>query len=192
MVQSTAEAEYISAAAAANHAIWLRKILSELNMIQLKPTKIYVDNKSAIVIANNSMQHGGTKHIKVKFHFLREAEKVQEIHLEHCRSDDQRADILTKALPNGRFEDLRAKPGVFKRKLKEERQQLSFPLNITRDLIVAKSQPLLLWFSFVLGKKFVLIKLSFHIYTLYIWKANKLLNLFFLSNYFTYCFNVFR
>ncbi|KAG8642643.1 hypothetical protein MANES_12G105811v8 [Manihot esculenta] len=81
VAQSTAESEYILAAAAANHAILLRKILSELNMIQLKPTTIYVDNKSAIAIANNPVQHRRSKHIKVKFHFLQEAEKNQEIHL---------------------------------------------------------------------------------------------------------------
>lgn len=66
------------------------------------------------------VKHGRTKHIKFNFHFMRKAEKNQEIHLEHCRSEEQLVDILTKVLPRGQFKDLRTKLGLFKRKLKEE------------------------------------------------------------------------
>ncbi|XP_052482979.1 uncharacterized protein LOC128036138 [Gossypium raimondii] len=57
VAQSTAEAEYISAAAAVNQAIWLRKILGDLNESQIQPTEIRVDNQSAVAIAKNPVFH---------------------------------------------------------------------------------------------------------------------------------------
>ncbi|KAG8486018.1 hypothetical protein CXB51_019401 [Gossypium anomalum] len=98
IAQSTAEAEYIAAATAVNQAIWLRKLLFDLNEEQLKPTEIKVDNQSAVAIAKNPVFHGKTKHFKIKFHFVREAEQTGEVSLVHCSSQDQLADILTKPL----------------------------------------------------------------------------------------------
>ena len=81
---------------------------------------IWFDNKSAIAITKNPVQHGKTKHIRVKFHAIREAEKLGEVNLVHCSSENQLADILTKALPKAKFELMRAKLGVSKKNLKEE------------------------------------------------------------------------
>ena len=58
------------------------------------------------------MQHRRTKHIEIKYHFVREAEQKGIIELEYCKRDDQLADILTKALGGSRFEDLRKQLGV--------------------------------------------------------------------------------
>jgi hypothetical protein len=112
VAQSTAEAEYAAATAAVNQAIWIRKILVDLHMNQLEPTKIYVDNQAAISIANNPVFHGRTKHFKIKLYFLREAQKEEEVTLLYCKTNDQIADILTKALPKTSFEDLRRKLGI--------------------------------------------------------------------------------
>ena len=120
VAQSTAEAEYVAAAAAANQAIWLRKILKDLGVQQKEATEIKCDSKSAIAIAENPVQHGKTKHIQVKYHAIREAVKSHEIMLVHCSSDLQVADILTKALPKARFERLRGLLGVSIKNLKEE------------------------------------------------------------------------
>ena len=79
-----AEAEYISAAGATNQAIWLRKILSDMGQVQNQATKVWVDNKSAIALSKNPVQHGRTKHIKVKYHAIREAERLKEVELKHC------------------------------------------------------------------------------------------------------------
>lgn len=123
VAQSSAEAKYISAAATANQAIWLRKIRLDVGQIQDGATVIWVDNKSVICIANNPVQHGRTKYIKVKFHDIREAVKSREISLEHCSSEEQIADIMTKALSKGKFEMLlRSRLGVHKKTLKEECQ----------------------------------------------------------------------
>ena len=120
VAQSSAEAEYIVAAGAANQAIWLRRVLDDLEMGPREATVIKVDNKSAISMAQNPVLHGKSKHIKVKFHALRQAEQSKEIKLEHCRSEVQIADIMTKALQKSKFEDLRAQLGVLKKNLKEE------------------------------------------------------------------------
>ena len=89
-------------------------------MIQLEHTKIYVGNQAAISIANNPVFHGKTKHFKIKFYFLREAQKEEEITLLHCGTDDQIADGLTKALAKSKFEELRNKLGICSNSDKEE------------------------------------------------------------------------
>ncbi|KAK4387925.1 Retrovirus-related Pol polyprotein from transposon RE2 [Sesamum angolense] len=73
VAQSSAEAEYIAAAATSNQAIWLRRILEDIGEKQEEPTTIYCDNKSAIAITKNPVQHSRTKHIDIKYHSLREA-----------------------------------------------------------------------------------------------------------------------
>ncbi|GKU93722.1 hypothetical protein SLEP1_g7290 [Rubroshorea leprosula] len=120
VAQSTAEAEYISAVEASNHAIWLRKMLSDMGQPQFDPSLIYVDNTSAIAIAQNPVQHKRTKHVHVKYHVIRQYIKNKQIQLLHCSSDVQLADILTKSLPKQRFEMLREQLGVTRLALKEE------------------------------------------------------------------------
>ena len=120
VAQSTAEAEYIAAAAAVNQAVWLRKILANLNQNQSDATEICCDNQSAVAMAKNPVFHGRTKHIKIKYHFVREAEAEGEVRIVHCNSEEQVADILTKALPKARFETLRNKLGVSSQSAKEE------------------------------------------------------------------------
>ncbi|TXG55930.1 hypothetical protein EZV62_017243 [Acer yangbiense] len=86
-----------------------------------KSTTGYVFSlKSAISMAKNPVQHGRTKHINVKFHAIREAEKNGEIQLLHCKSEEQHADILIKALAGSQFNVLRSKLGVFKKSFNEE------------------------------------------------------------------------
>ncbi|KAK4399009.1 Tricyclene synthase Oc15, chloroplastic [Sesamum angolense] len=81
VAQSSAEAEYIAAAATSNQAIWLRRILEDIGEKQEEPTTIYCDNKSAIAIIKNPVQHSRTKHIDIKYHSLREATTRGEIEL---------------------------------------------------------------------------------------------------------------
>ena len=113
VAQSTVEAEYVAATAAVNQAIWLRNILADLCLEQNEPTQIFVDNQAAISISNNPVFHGRTKHFKIKLFFLREVQKEGAINLLYYRTEDQSADILTKALSKTRFEVLRSKLGVY-------------------------------------------------------------------------------
>ncbi|XP_071704142.1 uncharacterized protein [Rutidosis leptorrhynchoides] len=131
VAQSTAEAEYIAIAAAVNHAVWIRKLLSDLDLTQDSPTVIYCDNKSAIAIAENPVQHGRTKHINVKYHVIREAEKNREVKLKYCTSDDQLADMLTKSLTGMKLDQLKTRLMMSNNNLKEESTKSCY-LNLSR------------------------------------------------------------
>eukprot|EP00253_Pinus_taeda_P018807 PITA_18807 len=104
---STAEAEYVAATAAACQAMWLRRVLRDLCHEQENGTTIYCDNSSAITLSKNSAFHKRTKHIDTRFHFIRELVNNGEIVLQHCRTEDQLADILTKPLTKKSFDNFR-------------------------------------------------------------------------------------
>eukprot|EP00253_Pinus_taeda_P018240 PITA_18240 len=104
---STAEAEYVAATAAACQAVWMRRMLRSLGQEQEKATVIFCDNSSAIALSKNSVFHKRTKHIDTRFHYIRELVNNGEIVLEHCRTQEQVADILTKPLDQKGFEFLR-------------------------------------------------------------------------------------
>ncbi|CAL8161243.1 unnamed protein product [Prunus armeniaca] len=109
---STAEAEYVSAAEATSQAKWLRFVLEDFGEEQIEGTQIMCDNTSAIAMAKNPVFHQKSRHINRKFHFIREAIQAKEIELVYCRTEEQIADILTKALPKDRFAYLRELLGV--------------------------------------------------------------------------------
>lgn len=113
VAQSTAEAEFVAATAAVNQALWLRKILNDLNLEQKESTRIHVDNQAAIAISHNPVFHGKTKHFKIKLFFLREVQKEGDVALVYCKSEDQLADLFTKPLPVSKFESLRQEIGVY-------------------------------------------------------------------------------
>ncbi|CAL8132939.1 unnamed protein product [Prunus armeniaca] len=109
---STAKAEYVSAAEATSQAKWLRFVLEDFGEEQVEGTPILCDNTSAIAMARNPVHHQKIRHISRKFHFIREAIQAKEIELIYCKTEDQIADILTKALPKDRFVRLRSLLGV--------------------------------------------------------------------------------
>ena len=95
---STTEAEYVAASAAACQAIWLKRLLCDMGESSVEAVHISCDSKSAIFIAKNPALNGRTKHIDIKFHFLRSLIANGSIYLKFCNSDEQIADICTKAL----------------------------------------------------------------------------------------------
>lgn len=109
---STTEAEYVSAAKCACQAVWMRKILKELGHKQEGNTALLCDNSSTIKLSKNPIMHGRTKHIDVRFHFLRDLTRDGVIEMVHCGTKDQIADIMTKPLKLASFEHLREKLGV--------------------------------------------------------------------------------
>ncbi|CAL8152863.1 unnamed protein product [Prunus armeniaca] len=106
---STAEAEYVSAAEVTAQAIWLRFVLDDFGEMQTEATPILRDNMLAISMANNPVFHQRTRHINRRYHFIREALQEEVIDMKFCRSEEQLADIFTKALPKDRFNQLRLK-----------------------------------------------------------------------------------
>jgi len=100
---STTESEYVAAASAAKEIIWLRKLLKDIDCEMSAPTTLFVDNLSTVKLIKNPEFHKRTKHIDIKYHFIREKVVNQEIDVKHISSEKQMADLLTKALPRDRF-----------------------------------------------------------------------------------------
>ena len=112
VAQSTVEAEYMALSVATQEAIWLRHLQDELGVTDAGPTLIYEDNQGAISMAKNPVFHKRTKHVQIRYHFVREAVEQGTIILEYCRTDDMLADRFTKALARDQFEKLRAGIGL--------------------------------------------------------------------------------
>ena len=81
---STAESEYVALSQAAQKAVWLQRLLEEIGMdLTQNPTLIHEDNQGAIAIARNPVSHARTKHIDIRYHFVREAILNKVINLEY-------------------------------------------------------------------------------------------------------------
>lgn len=109
---STAEAEYVALSTATQEAIWLRRLLADMGEPPEGPTEIYEDNQGAISMAKNPVGHARTKHIDIRYHFVRERVQDGAITLKYIGTDEMVADILTKPLPKHRFEKLVTKLGM--------------------------------------------------------------------------------
>lgn len=107
--QSTAEADFIAATAAIKQALWLRKILIDLDLEQQESTEVFLGNQAAIATSHNPVFHARTKHFNIRLYFFREVQEVGQVKLVYCRSEDQVADLFTKPFHVSRFEFLRRK-----------------------------------------------------------------------------------
>jgi hypothetical protein len=109
---SSCEAEYIAASAAACQGVWISRLLGD--MIGRTPAKfeLLIDNKSAIALCKNPVHHDRSKHIDTKFHHIRDSVEAGQLDVDHVRTEEQLADILTKALGFVRFIELRRLLGV--------------------------------------------------------------------------------
>jgi len=97
---STVEAEYIGASDTAKEAIWVRSLYAcILYGKATEPQQIFVDNQGAIQLAKNPKFHECTKHISVRFHFVRDACERNAIKTSYLPTSDMLADIMTKNLP---------------------------------------------------------------------------------------------
>ncbi|GAU15418.1 hypothetical protein TSUD_44550 [Trifolium subterraneum] len=104
---STCEAEYIAASLSAFQGVWLSNLIDEISNVKCDSVILKVDNMSAINLAKNPIAHGRSKHIELRFHYLREQVGNGKLKLEHCRTDLQVADVLTKAVTVETFVRLR-------------------------------------------------------------------------------------
>nr|GFC26785.1 retrovirus-related Pol polyprotein from transposon TNT 1-94 [Tanacetum cinerariifolium] len=99
---STAEAEYVSLSACCAQVLWMRTQLTDYGF-HFDKILIYCDSKSAIAISCNPVQHSRTKHIAVRYHFIKEHVEKGTIELYFVKTDYQLADIFTNSLPADRF-----------------------------------------------------------------------------------------
>jgi hypothetical protein len=95
---STTEAEYKAACATAQEAVFLRRLLSDIGIKPTKPTTVFEDNQACIALADNPINHQRSKHIDVKYHFIRKCVENSITELKYIPSKDQLADLLTKPL----------------------------------------------------------------------------------------------
>ena len=94
MALSIAEAEYVAACSASREVVWMRKILSNLFDLQMESTCIHCDNHSCVKFLENRVFHDKSKHIKIKYHYIRDMVKRGAVKLEYVAMEEQIADVL--------------------------------------------------------------------------------------------------
>ena len=105
---STTEAEYVELGGGVKEALFVEGVLSFIiPSISENCIKIFVDNDGAISLANNPLNSARAKHIDVRSHFVREITRSKTILVEYVPTEEQRADILTKALTGAIFKEHR-------------------------------------------------------------------------------------
>ena len=84
-------------------AEFLNKLMLDLNVPSNSPIVLFEDNQSAICISKNAKNHPRTKHIDIKFHYIRDLIAANKVKLIYCSTEHMLADIFTKPLPADRF-----------------------------------------------------------------------------------------
>ncbi|XP_012850949.1 PREDICTED: uncharacterized protein LOC105970659 [Erythranthe guttata] len=108
---STAESEYIAAGSCCAQLLWMKQMVCDYGISQ-DLLHIYCDNMSAINISKNPVQHSRTKHIEIRYHFIRNLVEEGTVSLEYVTTEKQLADIFTKPLDAQRFDSLRNSLGI--------------------------------------------------------------------------------
>jgi hypothetical protein len=106
---SSTESEYIAASQATQSIVWIRRLLDELGFGSEEPTVLYEDNTACIFIAGDENLTQRTKHIDVRYHYIRDCIGNGIVVLRHISTELQLADIFTKCLDAPRFMELRDK-----------------------------------------------------------------------------------
>ena len=109
--QSTAKAEYVAAAISCTNIVWIKHLLKGMKEEIIEPVTLYCDNTSAINISRNPVMHAKTKHIAIKYHYVRELVEDKQVKMEYINSKVKIDDIFSKPLPKDSFEYLRGKLG---------------------------------------------------------------------------------
>jgi len=99
---STTEAEYVAAVAAGQELAWLRNLFYEMGYKPTRPSKLYIDNQSAVQVAKNPEHHGRLKHLDLRYYWLRDIVALKKIEILYCPTNEMPADSLTKSSPKVR------------------------------------------------------------------------------------------
>nr|ADE10067.1 rve [Tremella fuciformis] len=116
---STAEAEYMASSDAARQAIWLRHLAENFGYQHSNGIPILNDNQAAILLSKNPVQHDRSKHIDIRYHFIREKVEHGDITLNHVATEHNLADLFTKSLPADRHQKLSKAIGMHLKPLQE-------------------------------------------------------------------------
>jgi hypothetical protein len=103
---STAEVEYIATGHCCAQLLWMRQTLRDYGY-KLSKVPLLCDNESAIRMADNPVEHSRTKHIAIRYHFLRDHQQRGGIEIDYVSTKEQLADIFTKPLDEKKITKLR-------------------------------------------------------------------------------------
>ena len=109
---SSCEVEYIAASTASTQALWLARLLGDLLGRDTEAVELRVDSKSALALAKNPVFHERSKHIRVRYHFIRGCLEEGSIKAGYINTKDQLADLLTKPLGKIKFLELCYRTGM--------------------------------------------------------------------------------
>jgi hypothetical protein len=108
---SSTEAEYMSLSDTARQLVWMQSLFGELGF-KVHNIELYIDNQGAIFLAQNEAQEHRSKHIDIRYHYVRECIQEGKVVLVYIPTYEQTADILTKNLAAPKFQELRSEIGV--------------------------------------------------------------------------------
>ena len=95
---SSCEAEYVALTVATQEAIFLNQLLMDMNVLDQRPVNLFVDNQGAIALAKNPVYHQRSKHIDIKYHFVRDEIIEGNLNLDYVPTQDNVADMFTKPM----------------------------------------------------------------------------------------------
>ena len=102
---STCEAEYTALCEATQEALYLKQVISDMNVqVDVQPVQIYGDNQGSLSLTQHAGKHNRTKHIDVRYHFIRDYVNRNIVAVQHVPTDDNVADALTKPMPRNKAE----------------------------------------------------------------------------------------
>lgn len=112
VTESTAEAEFVACSTTSREVIWCQSFLRELGVEISLPTPLFVDNQSAIRLVKNNQIHSKIKQLDIRLMAVREREASKQIEIRYVDTEEQQADVFTKALARPRFVKLRQLIGM--------------------------------------------------------------------------------
>jgi hypothetical protein len=111
---SSCEVEYIAASTASTQALWLARLLGDLLERDTAAVELRVDSQSALALAKNLVFHERSKHIRVRYHFIRDCLAEGSINARYINTKDHLADLLTKPLGRIKFLEVCSRSGMAK------------------------------------------------------------------------------
>jgi hypothetical protein len=109
---NTSEAEYVAGCTTCREVVWLRTLMSGLFGLKTEVIYIWCDNQSCMKLSENPVFHDRSKHIKIKYHYIRDMVQRGATRLSYITTEDQVVDMLTKPLSRMKFDHFRDKLGV--------------------------------------------------------------------------------
>ena len=109
---SSVVAEYIAVCMEAREVVWLQKILARLFGYMMEPTMIHCDNQSCVQMSVNPVHHDQTKHVEMRYHYVRDMVQRCVVELQFVSTNEQVVDVLTKPLVRGKFKGFRKMLGI--------------------------------------------------------------------------------